>query len=64
MAAVIKRNATAGWSGSGKDGRGALTTQSGTLKDMPTKSHFNDGEYQVGWQQHLTDRLASLMCSP
>jgi osmotically inducible protein OsmC len=46
MAAVIKRNATAGWSGSGKDGRGALTTQSGTLKDTAYSftTRFGDGK--------------------
>jgi osmotically inducible protein OsmC len=33
--ATIKRNATAQWSGSGKEGRGTLTSQSGTLADTP-----------------------------
>ena len=33
--ATIKRNATAVWKGTGKDGRGALTTQSGTLSNTP-----------------------------
>ena len=33
--ANILRNATAVWTGSGKEGRGALTTQSGTLNDTP-----------------------------
>jgi osmotically inducible protein OsmC len=44
--ATIKRNATAGWSGSGKDGRGALTTQSGTLADTPYSftTRFGDGK--------------------
>ncbi|MCK8784939.1 OsmC family protein [Roseomonas sp. NAR14] len=31
--AAIKRNATARWTGTGKDGKGALTTQSGVLSD-------------------------------
>jgi osmotically inducible protein OsmC len=45
MATTIKRNATAAWSGSGKDGRGALTTQSGTLADTPYSftTRFGDG---------------------
>lgn len=44
--ASIKRNATAQWSGSGKDGRGALTTQSGTLADTPYSftTRFGDGK--------------------
>ena len=33
--ASIKRHASAAWHGSGKDGNGSLTTQSGTLKDTP-----------------------------
>ena len=33
--ASIKRHASAAWHGSGKDGSGSLTTQSGTLKDTP-----------------------------
>ncbi len=33
--ATIKRKAQAQWTGSGKDGRGALTTQSGTLSNTP-----------------------------
>jgi osmotically inducible protein OsmC len=45
MAAIV-RNATAVWSGAGKDGRGALTTQSGTLKDTPYSfnTRFGDGK--------------------
>lgn len=31
----IKRNATARWEGTGKAGKGTLTTQSGLLKDAP-----------------------------
>src|SRR5262249_58766879 len=44
--ATIKRNATAAWRGSGKDGRGALTTQSGTLKDTAYSftTRFGDGK--------------------
>src|ERR1700722_7155442 len=37
--ATIKRKAQAQWTGSGKEGHGALTTQSGTLKD--TQYSFN-----------------------
>ncbi len=36
---VIKRNASAHWAGSGKEGKGALTSQSGVLKD--TQYSFN-----------------------
>jgi osmotically inducible protein OsmC len=44
--ATIKRNATAAWSGSGQDGRGALTTQSATLKETPYSftTRFGDGK--------------------
>jgi osmotically inducible protein OsmC len=44
--ATIKRNATAAWSGPGKEGRGALTTQSGTLADTPYSftMRFGDGK--------------------
>lgn len=31
----IRRHASAQWHGSGKEGRGSLTTQSGVLKDTP-----------------------------
>ena len=43
--ASIKRSATAEWQGTGKDGKGALTTQSGTLKGTPYgfNSRFGDG---------------------
>jgi len=33
--ATIKRNASAQWSGSGKEGKGAITTQSGVLSATP-----------------------------
>jgi osmotically inducible protein OsmC len=33
--ATIKRNASAHWSGTGKEGKGALTTQSGVLSNTP-----------------------------
>ena len=33
--ATIKRNASAKWSGTGKEGKGAITTQSGVLNDTP-----------------------------
>jgi osmotically inducible protein OsmC len=44
--ASIGRNATAVWTGAGKDGRGALTTQSATLKDAPYSfnTRFGDGK--------------------
>ncbi len=42
--ASIKRHASAEWAGSGMDGTGSLTTQSGTLKDTPYgfKMRFGD----------------------
>jgi lipoyl-dependent peroxiredoxin len=33
--ATIKRHASAAWNGSGKDGKGSLTTQSGVLSQTP-----------------------------
>ncbi|MCO6419953.1 OsmC family protein [Siccirubricoccus sp. KC 17139] len=44
--ASIKRSATAHWAGTGKDGKGALTTQSGTLKETPYSftARFGDGQ--------------------
>lgn len=41
----MKRNATAVWNGTGKDGNGTLSTQSGTLKDTQYsfKSRFEEG---------------------
>jgi osmotically inducible protein OsmC len=44
--ATIVRDATAVWTGAGKDGRGALTTQSATLKDTPYSftTRFGDGK--------------------
>jgi len=41
----MKRNAHARWQGSTSDGSGALTVESGTLKDTPYsfKSRFGDG---------------------
>jgi osmotically inducible protein OsmC len=41
----MKRTATAIWNGSGKDGKGTLTTQSGTLNktQYSYKSRFEDG---------------------
>jgi osmotically inducible protein OsmC len=43
--AIIKRHAKAAWHGTGKDGAGTLTTQSGTLRDTPYSFHarFGDG---------------------
>ena len=42
--AAIKRHASAAWHGSGKEGGGTLTTQSGTLKNTPYsfKMRFGD----------------------
>lgn len=41
----MKRTATAVWNGTGKDGKGKLTTQSGALNNMQysAKSRFEDG---------------------
>ncbi len=41
----MKRDATAVWHGTGKDGNGVLTTQSGTLKETQYsyKSRFEEG---------------------
>lgn len=41
----MKRNATAVWNGSGKDGKGNLSTQSGVLNDTQYsyKSRFEEG---------------------
>ncbi|WP_028296900.1 OsmC family protein [Olivibacter sitiensis] len=41
----MKRNATAVWQGSGKEGKGTLSTQSGVLKETQYsyKSRFEDG---------------------
>ncbi len=41
----MKRTATAVWNGSGKDGKGKLTTQSGALNNMQysAKSRFEEG---------------------
>lgn len=41
----MKRNATAIWKGTGKDGKGSLTTQSGTLSSTQYsyKSRFEEG---------------------
>jgi lipoyl-dependent peroxiredoxin len=44
--AQIKRHASAEWQGSGKDGTGSLTTQSGTLNKTPYgfNARFGDGK--------------------
>ena len=44
--ASIRRSASAHWQGMGKDGKGALTTQSGTLKETPYSftARFGDGQ--------------------
>jgi osmotically inducible protein OsmC len=45
MASIV-RDATAIWTGAGKDGRGTLTSQSGTLKETPYSftTRFGDGK--------------------
>jgi osmotically inducible protein OsmC len=44
--ASIKRRGSADWQGSGKDGKGSLSTQSATLKDTPYSfnARFGDGK--------------------
>lgn len=44
--ASIRREASAVWQGAGKDGRGTLTTPSGTLRQTPYSFHtrFEDGQ--------------------
>jgi len=44
--ASIRREGSATWQGSGKEGAGTLTTQSGTLKGTPYSFHarFEDGQ--------------------
>jgi osmotically inducible protein OsmC len=44
--ASIQRTASAAWQGSGKDGKGTLTTQSGTLRQTPYSFHsrFENGQ--------------------
>ena len=43
---MLKREAHAVWKGTGMDGKGVLTTTSGTLKDTPYSFHtrFEDGK--------------------
>lgn len=44
--ATIRRTANAAWQGTGKEGKGSLTTQSGTLRDTPYgfSSRFGDAQ--------------------
>ena len=42
--ATIRRNASAKWSGSGKEGKGAITTQSGVLSETPYSFSRRFGE--------------------
>jgi osmotically inducible protein OsmC len=44
---IMKRSATAQWKGSGKEGNGTVSTQTGVLKDTAYdyKSRFEDGSY-------------------
>ena len=42
--ATIKRNASAHWSGSGKEGKGTIATQSGVLSETPYSFSRRFGE--------------------
>ncbi|MBX6742223.1 MAG: OsmC family protein [Acetobacteraceae bacterium] len=44
--ATIRRTASAAWQGTGKEGKGSLTTQSGTLRDTPYgfSTRFGDAQ--------------------
>src|SRR6187397_2461389 len=42
--AAIKRNASAHWSGTGKEGKGTITTQSGVLSNTPYSFSRRFGE--------------------
>ena len=44
--ATIRREGSALWQGTGKEGKGTLTTQSGTLRDTPYSfnARFGDGQ--------------------
>jgi lipoyl-dependent peroxiredoxin len=44
--ATIHRNGSAAWQGTGKEGKGSLTTQSGTLRDTPYgfSARFENGQ--------------------
>ncbi|MBX6386166.1 MAG: OsmC family protein [Microbispora sp.] len=44
--AIIHRTASAAWQGTGKEGKGSLTTQSGTLRDTPYgfSTRFGDAQ--------------------
>lgn len=44
--ATIRREGSARWQGNGKEGKGVLTTQSGTLRDTPYSftARFGDGQ--------------------
>ncbi len=44
MATYFKRKADAVWRGGGKDGRGQLNTQSGTLSSLPYSAEMRFGE--------------------
>ena len=46
----MKRTATSVWKGSGKDGQGTLTTQSGTFKEQPysAKLRFENEDGKAG----------------
>src|SRR5436305_13423176 len=42
--AAIKRNASAHWSGTGKEGKGTITTQSGVLSGTPYSFSRSSGD--------------------
>lgn len=44
--AIIRRTASAAWQGTGKEGKGSLITQSGTLRDTPYgfSTRFGDAQ--------------------
>ena len=44
--ASIRRTASAAWQGTGKEGKGTLTTQSGTLRDTPYGFNTRFGDSQ------------------
>jgi osmotically inducible protein OsmC len=51
----MKRNATAVWNGSGKEGNGHLTTQSSVLSktQYSYSSRFENGIGTNWWQPHM-----------
>ena len=61
--ASIRREGSARWQGAGKDGKGALSTPSGTLRDTPYSFHtrFEDGQLSLIPDETLAvERVVSL----